>query len=102
MARGSGIKKELKASGELRAILKVKKVSRGGAIKGFWKYVKRHKLQSSKDGRIVKCDDKVRNLFPPKLIKKDRKIEVRGKTLKIKAGRVFMTEVASALSEHLS
>lgn len=102
--RGAGIKAKKRCSDELRAILKEKKVSRGEAIQGFWGYVKRHKLQSSSDGRIVKVgeDDKLKALFPSKLIKKDRKIESRGKSIKIKAGRVFMTEVAAALSEHLS
>lgn len=101
MPKGSGITKEMKCSKELQAIVKKKKLSRGGVVKALWKYIKKHGLQSSKDGRIVKCDEKLTALFK-KIIKKDRKLDSRGKTIKIPAGRIFMTEIGKGLSSHLS
>lgn len=101
MAKGSGIMKELKCSDELQAVIKLKKSSRGNTVKQLWKYIKKHDLQSSKDKRIVKCDDKLQALFS-KAIKKDRTIESRGNKIKVPAGRIFMTEMGGALSKHLS
>src|SRR5258708_5072336 len=78
MAKGSALKKEMRASDELRAIVKEKKISRGQMMKSIWKYIKRHKLQSD-DKRIVECDDKLTDLFK-KVISKPRKLKMRGKT----------------------
>lgn len=101
MGKGSGITKEMKASSELQDVIKEKKVSRGQMMKLFWKYVKKHGLQSEEDGRIVKCNSKLEALFG-KAVKDKRKIEVRGKTIKIPAGHIFMTEISKQLSKHLS
>lgn len=101
MAKGSGIKKELRTSHELREVVKEKKMSRGMVIKAFWKYVDKHHLKSKDDGRVIKLDDKLLPLFSPKLTKQDRKVETRGKKIKIPKGHVFMLEIAGALSKHL-
>ena len=100
--KGSGIKKELRCSPELREVVKEKKMARGKVIKAFWVYVKKHKLQSEDDGRIVELDDKLKPLFSSRLIKHKRKIESRGSKIRIPAGHVFMTEVTGALAKHLS
>ena len=100
--KGGGINKEKRTSHELREIVKERKMSRGSVIKALWKYIKKHKLQSEDDGRIVKLDDKLIPLFSSKLVKHKRKIVSRGSKIKIPAGHVFMTEIASALSDHLS
>lgn len=99
--KGSGITKEMNCSDELTAVLKTKKVSRGGMMKGLWKYIKKNDLQASNDKRIVKCDDKLSALFK-KAIRKDRVLTMRGKKIKVPAGRIYMTEMGGALSEHLS
>ena len=101
MAKGEALKKEMKFSKELQAVLKKKKLPRGKISKYLWKYIKKHELQSSKDGRIVKCDDKLKAVFK-KIIKKDRKLKMRGKTIKIPAGRIFLTEIMTGLKPHLS
>jgi chromatin remodeling complex protein RSC6 len=99
--KGAGIKKPMRCSEELRAIVKEKKLPRGQVVKALWKYIKKHHLQSSKDGRIIKCDDKLKAIFKS-IIKKDRKLVVRKKKFKIPAGRIFMTEMGKGLTRHLS
>ncbi len=49
MPKGSALKKEMKCSDELRAVVKEKKISRGQMMKSVWHYIKRHKLQGAKD-----------------------------------------------------
>jgi chromatin remodeling complex protein RSC6 len=101
--KGSALKKEMKCSEELQAVVKEKKISRGNLMKAIWKYISKHKLKSEDDGRIIKvADSKLEPLFKSKLIADKRKIEMRGKTIKIPKGHVFMTEIAGALSKHLS
>ena len=53
MAKGSALKKEMKCSDELRAVVKEKKISRGKMMKAVWKYIKKHKLQDKKDKRVI-------------------------------------------------
>lgn len=101
MPKGTGIMKEMKCSKELQAVVKDKKLARGQVVKKLWKYIQKHHLQSSKDKRIVKCDDKLKVLFK-RVIKNDRKLVQRGKTIKVPAGRIFMTEIGKGLSKHLS
>jgi len=102
MAKGAGIMKPLKASAELQEIVKEKKISRGGAVKAIWKYIKKKGLKSEDDGRIINLDKRLTPLFRKKLIAKKRKIEMRGKTIKIPAGSIFMTEIGGMLKDHLS
>jgi chromatin remodeling complex protein RSC6 len=99
--KGSGIMKEMRCSEELQAVVKSKTISRGNIMKSIWNYIEKNDLKSSKDGRIIKCDDKLSDLFK-KEIKKDRTIAQRGQKIKVPAGRIFMTEMAGALSKHLS
>lgn len=101
MAKGSALKKEMKASPELQVIVKDKKVSRGKMMQKIWKYVKKHKLQSKDDKRIVICDEKLAPIFK-RVIAKKRKFKMRGKTIRVPAGQIFMTEMGGALSKHLS
>lgn len=107
MSKGSGITKEMRCSDELREIVKEKKISRGQMMKAVWKYIGKKDLKSEDDGRIIKLDDKLEAVVNKhsklkKLIKDKRKIETRGKTLKIPKGHIFMTELAGALSKNLS
>jgi len=101
MAKGSALKKEMKASEELQAVVKHRKISRGKMMQAIWKYVKKHKLQSKEDKRIVICDAKLAPIFK-KVIAKKRKFKMRGKTIRVPKGQIFMTEMGGALSKHLS
>jgi len=101
MAKKSGLDKEMKCSEELQAVVKDRKLSRKEVTQKLWKYIKKHKLTSEDDGRIIVCDDKMGEIFK-KLIKEKRKITMRGKTIKIPKGAFFMTEMAGAISKHLS
>jgi len=101
MAKGSGIKKELKCSPELRAVVKEKRMARGKVMGAIWKYAKKHKLQSKDDGRIIECDDNLSAVFK-KVIAKKRKIESRGNKIRVPKGSIFFTEIMKSLSKHLS
>jgi chromatin remodeling complex protein RSC6 len=101
MAKGKGLMKEMKCSPELRDVIKEKKISRGKMMKLLWKYIKKHRLQSKEDKRIIDCDDKLTALFK-KAIAKKRKFKMRGKTIRVSAGSIYMTEMGKPLSKHLS
>ncbi len=55
--------KTLEASDKLAAVVNSKKITRQKAIKHFWDYVKKNKLQDSKDRRNINLDDKLKQLF---------------------------------------
>jgi len=82
MAKGNGVLKEMKASKELQAITKTDKVSRGGAVKALWKYIKKHGLQDKKDKRTINPDSKLAGVLGKKPIN--------------------MFKIAGKLGEHLS
>lgn len=56
----SGIHQELKPSKELAAVIGDSKISRGGALKAVWKYIKKNELQNPKNGREILCDSKLK------------------------------------------
>jgi hypothetical protein len=81
--RGSALRIPLRCSSELREVSGEKRLSRGGAIKWFWKYAEKHKLKDKKDGRIIH-------------VEKDKELAaVMGKK------PVKMTEVAGKIFKHL-
>lgn len=63
MAKGSAFSKPLKISDEMQDFLGVKKESRGGIMKGIWKYIKRKGLQDKKDKRIINPDKKLSKIL---------------------------------------
>lgn len=79
---GKGLMKEMKASEELQAIVKEKKISRGQMMKAVWKYIKKHGLQDKKDKRTINPDEKFAAVVGKKPIN--------------------MFKMAGKLSEHLS
>jgi chromatin remodeling complex protein RSC6 len=99
----------MKCSDELQEVVKSKKISRGEMMKVVWKYIKKHDLKGvdGGDGRIIKLDDKLEAVVSKssklkKAIKEKRKIEMRGNTIRIPKGCIFMTELAGGLSKNLS
>ena len=102
MAKGSGITAPKKPSAELAVILGSKdKVSRGGVMKGLWKYIKKHKLQSEDNGQIIECDENLRDFFG-KGVKGKRSVEMRGRKVTLKDGEIHMTQMGKYVSDHLS
>jgi chromatin remodeling complex protein RSC6 len=95
------IRKELKCSPELREFIGEKKISRTELTKKIWKHIKKKKLQVEGNGRVVRVDSKLAPLISKRLVAKKRKIEMRGKEIKIPAGHVFMTELTQIASKHL-
>ena len=53
----------LDASDKLAAVVGSKRITRQKAIKHFWDYVKKKKLQDSKDRRNINLDDTLKRLF---------------------------------------
>ena len=53
----------LDASDKLAAIVGSSRITRQKAIKHFWDYVKKKKLQDSKDRRNINLDDSLKRLF---------------------------------------
>jgi chromatin remodeling complex protein RSC6 len=95
--------KELRCSDELREFTGEKKISRPALMKVFWKYAKKHKLQLEDNKQVVRVEgSKLESLFSKKLVGKKRTKDLRGKTIKIPAGCVLMTEIGGALGKHLS
>lgn len=68
MAEKKGFNKELRASEELREIVKEKKISRGQMMKAVWGYIKKHKLQDKKDKRTINPDSKLAKVLGSKPI----------------------------------
>jgi len=103
MSKGSALKKELKCSSELREFLKgEKKISRGDLMKEIWAYAKRHKLQLKDNKRVLRIEgSRLEPLFSNKLLKKHT-VKMRGQTIKVPNGCVFMTEIGGAMTKHLS
>ncbi|MYE07185.1 MAG: hypothetical protein F4X95_00280, partial [Oligoflexia bacterium] len=55
--------KTMEASDSLAAIVGSRKITRQKAIKHFWDYVKKKKLQDSKDRRNINLDNSLKKLF---------------------------------------
>ena len=53
----------LDATDKLAAVVGAKKITRQKAIKHFWDYVKKKKLQDSKDRRNINLDETLKKLF---------------------------------------
>lgn len=54
---------KLSPSEELAEIIGGGKITRPQAVKKFWAYVKKHKLQDSKNKRMINADDRLKPLF---------------------------------------
>lgn len=51
------------ASDKLASVVGAKKITRQQAIKKIWDYVKKHKLQDTRNRRNINLDDKLKQLF---------------------------------------
>ena len=59
----SAFNKPLVPTSDLAAIVGKAALSRSEAVKKMWEYIKKHKLQDAKDGRIIVADAKLKPLF---------------------------------------
>ncbi|XP_078444025.1 SWIB/MDM2 domain superfamily protein [Wolffia australiana] len=50
-------------SGSLREFIGQSQISRLGCFLRLWTYIKENKLQDSRDGNIVNCDDKLKGIM---------------------------------------
>jgi upstream activation factor subunit UAF30 len=75
--------KALTPSAALGAVIGTKGVPRTEAVKKIWDYIKKNKLQDSKNRRMINADDKLKVVFGGK-------------------GQVSMFDMAKHLAKHLS
>jgi chromatin remodeling complex protein RSC6 len=78
----TGFNKEFNPSSALAAIIGDKPVSRGGLMKGIWKYIKKHGLQNPKDKREILCDAKMKAVIGAPKINMFKMTKLLGKHLK--------------------
>ncbi|KAK8965274.1 Zinc finger CCCH domain-containing protein 44 [Platanthera guangdongensis] len=76
-----GIQKPLPLSPALRKFLGQPEISRSGAVKKIWEYIKLRELQNPSNKREIICDEKLKTIFDGK-------------------EKVGMLEVAKLLSPH--
>jgi len=74
--------KPLKPSAELAGVIGSSPLPRTEAVKKMWDYIKKHKLQDSKNRRNINADENLKVIF--------------------KKNQVTMFELAKILSKHLS
>ncbi|TMW63513.1 hypothetical protein Poli38472_002454 [Pythium oligandrum] len=74
--------KVYRLSRSLQGLLGKSELSRPAAVKEFWAYVKEHKLQDPSDGRIIRPNQQLRDLFHVQ-------------------DEIKFTQVAGLLSKHL-
>lgn len=72
----SSFRKKLTPSPKLAAVVGSRKMTRAEAVKAFWRFVKRHGLQSERDGRVIHVRGPLKALFPGK--KQIRMTQVAG------------------------
>lgn len=75
--------KALTPSAALGAVVGTKALPRTEAVKKIWEYIKKNKLQDSKNKRMINADDKLKVVFGGK-------------------GQVSMFDMAKFLAKHLS
>jgi chromatin remodeling complex protein RSC6 len=75
--------KPLTPSGALAAVVGAKSLPRTEAVKQIWAYIRKNKLQDSKNRRMINADDKLKVVFGGK-------------------SQVSMFDMAKHLSKHLS
>ena len=59
----NALQQPLQPSEALAAIVGEGAMPRGEMVSKVWEYIKAHKLQSPKDGRVIVADDKLRRVF---------------------------------------
>ncbi len=79
----SAFMKELKISAALAEVIGDKPMPRTEVVKKLWVYIKKNKLQDSKNKRNINADDKLKKVFGGK-------------------GTVNMFEMTKLVSKHLS
>jgi len=62
-AKPNALQQPLQPSKELAAIVGEGAMPRGEVVSKVWVYIKAHKLQSPKDGRVIVADDMLRKVF---------------------------------------
>ncbi len=62
-AKPNALQQPLQPSKELAAIVGEGAMPRGEVVSKVWVYIKAHKLQSPKDGRVIVADDTLRRVF---------------------------------------
>ena len=62
----NALQKPLTPSAELAAVVGSGQLSRGETVSKIWEYIKKNKLQDSKNRRMINADEKLKVLFAGK------------------------------------
>lgn len=62
-SKPNALQQPLQPSAELAAIIGEGTMPRGEVVSKVWVYIKAHKLQSPKDGRVIVADAKLKKVF---------------------------------------
>ncbi|CAI9786072.1 unnamed protein product [Fraxinus pennsylvanica] len=62
----AGILKSTPVSPALQSLVGAPEISRAGAVKKVWEYIKLHNLQNPNNKKEIYCDDKLKSLFEGK------------------------------------
>ncbi|CAA2981228.1 upstream activation factor subunit spp27-like [Olea europaea subsp. europaea] len=62
----AGILKSTPVSPALQSLVGAPEISRAGAVKKIWEYIKLHNLQNPSNKKEIYCDDKLKSLFEGK------------------------------------
>lgn len=60
----NGIAQMMRPSRSLAQVVGARPLTRGQVMKKIWAYIKRHRLQDPRDGRIIRLDARMRRVFP--------------------------------------
>ena len=95
--RGSALQKPVKISTKLAAVIGKGPMPRSQVMKKIWAYIKRNDLQHATNKRCIELDAKLKTILKPT----KGPIKMRGKSIKIPAGCVFMTDLSKQLNKHI-
>ena len=95
--KGSALQKPVKISSKLAAVIGKGPMPRSQVMKKIWAYIKRNDLQHEKNKRCIELDEKLKTILKPT----KGPIKMRGKSIKIPAGCVFMTDLSKQLNKHI-
>ena len=101
--KGIALKKPVKISTKLAAVIGKGPMPRTDVTKKIWAYIKRKNLQSPVHGHLIKLDEKLKTILKPSrgyVEKKDARTG-RKKKIAIPAGHIIMFDMTKQLSNHI-
>jgi len=95
--KGSALKKPVKISTALAAVIGKGPMPRTDVTKKIWAYIKKKKLQVPGNARFIKLDATLKTILKP-----SKTAKMGSKTLKVPAGSIFMMDMTKQLNKHIA